>query len=81
MALPDYTVVDLSASYSADKYAVRFKLSNVFDKLSYNVHDDNSVNPIAPRHFLQAFPISSDYIITRSFKNICSIHLFVDYKQ
>ena len=55
MALPDYTVVDLSASYSADKYTVRFKLSNIFDKLSYNVHDDNSVNPIAPRQFSASF--------------------------
>jgi iron complex outermembrane receptor protein len=55
MPLPDYTVVDLSAGYSADKYAVRFKLSNVFDKLSYNVHDDNSVNPIAPRQFSASF--------------------------
>jgi iron complex outermembrane receptor protein len=55
MALPDYTVIDLSAGYSDDKYAVRFKLSNVFDKLSYNVHDDNSVNPIAPRQFSATF--------------------------
>ena len=55
MPLPDYTLVDLSAGYSAEKYAVRFKLSNVFDKLSYNVHDDNSVNPIAPRQFSATF--------------------------
>ena len=55
MPLPDYTLVDLSAGYSADKYAVRLKLSNVFDKLSYNVHDDNSVNPIAPRQFSASF--------------------------
>jgi iron complex outermembrane receptor protein len=55
MPLPDYTLIDLSAGYSADKYAVRFKLSNVFDELSYNVHDDNSVNPIAPRQFAASF--------------------------
>jgi iron complex outermembrane receptor protein len=55
MPLPDYTLIDLSAGYSIDKYAVRFKLSNVFDKLSYNVHDDNSVNPIAPRQFSASF--------------------------
>ena len=51
MTLPDYTLLDLSAGYSAGKYSVRFKLSNVFNNLSYNVHDDNSVNPIAPRQF------------------------------
>jgi len=55
MALPDYTLLDLSAGYSSEKYAVRFKLSNVFDKLSYNVHDDNSVNPVAPRQFSATF--------------------------
>ena len=51
MPLPDYTLIDLTAGYVSDKYSVRFKLSNVFNKLSYNVHDDNSVNPIAPRQF------------------------------
>ena len=51
MPVPDYTLLDLSAGYSAGKYSVRFKLSNVFNTLSYNVHDDNSVNPIAPRQF------------------------------
>jgi iron complex outermembrane receptor protein len=51
MPLPDYSLFDLSAGYHSDRYSVRFKLSNVFNKLSYNVHDDNSVNPIAPRQF------------------------------
>ena len=51
MSLPDYTLFDLSAGYNSDEFSVRFKLSNVFNKLSYNVHDDNSVNPIAPRQF------------------------------
>jgi iron complex outermembrane recepter protein len=51
MEIPDYTVLDVSAGYAAGKYAVRFKITNLLDKLSYNVHDDNSVNPIAPRQF------------------------------
>jgi iron complex outermembrane receptor protein len=51
MTIPDYTLIDFNAGYSNDKYAVRFKLSNIINKLSYNVHDDNSVNPIAPRQF------------------------------
>jgi len=55
MPLPDYTLIDLSAGYVSDKYSVRFKLSNAFNKLSYNVHDDNSVNPVAPRQFAATF--------------------------
>lgn len=51
MALPDYALVDLSAGYVMGRYAARIKISNLFDQLSYNVHDDNSVNPIAPRQF------------------------------
>lgn len=49
MALPDYLLADLYAGYARGKYAIRVKLSNLLNKLSYNVHDDNSVNPIAPR--------------------------------
>jgi iron complex outermembrane recepter protein len=49
MAIPDYIQVDATAGYTIDKVSLRFKVSNMFDKLSYYVHDDNSVNPIAPR--------------------------------
>lgn len=56
MALPDYVLVDISAGYVMGKYAARLKLSNLFNQLSYNVHDDNSVNPIAPRQY--AFTVS-----------------------
>lgn len=51
IALPDYLLIDLFAGYTAGKYSVRLKLSNLANNLSYNVHDDNSVNPIAPRQF------------------------------
>ena len=51
MALPDYTTLDLSAGYSIKSFSVRCKVSNVLNVLSYNVHDDNSVNPIAPTQF------------------------------
>jgi iron complex outermembrane recepter protein len=47
--LPAYTQVDASVGYSLARFSVRAKLSNVFNVLSYNVHDDNSINPIAPR--------------------------------
>jgi iron complex outermembrane receptor protein len=55
MTLPDYTTVDVSAGYSVKSYSVRLKFSNLFDVLSYNVHDDNSVNPIAPRQVAATF--------------------------
>ena len=51
MAIPDYLLADLFAGYALGKYAVRLKVSNLANTLSYNVHDDNSVNPIAPRQF------------------------------
>ena len=51
MKLPDYVLFDLSAAYTTGKYAVRVKVTNLGNQLSYNVHDDNSVNPIAPRQF------------------------------
>ena len=51
MPLPDYFLFDVSAGYAVNKFSVRVKLTNLLNKLSYNVHDDNSVNPIAPRQF------------------------------
>jgi iron complex outermembrane recepter protein len=44
-----YTQIDLSAGYNFSKISLRLKVSNLLDELSYNIHDDNSVNPIAPR--------------------------------
>jgi iron complex outermembrane recepter protein len=49
--LPDYFLFDATAGYTVQKITVRIKLTNILNKLSYNVHDDNSVNPIAPRQF------------------------------
>ena len=51
MPVPDYFQFDASLGYSINNFSVRMKLSNLFNKLSYYVHDDNSVNPIAPRQF------------------------------
>ncbi|NEU07106.1 TonB-dependent receptor [Flavihumibacter sp. R14] len=51
MALPAFTTLDASAGYQYKKFAFRAKVSNLTDKLSYNAHDDNSINPIAPRQF------------------------------
>jgi iron complex outermembrane recepter protein len=44
-----YTQIDASAGYNFTKFSIRAKVSNLLNELSYNVHDDNSVNPIAPR--------------------------------
>jgi len=49
MSVPDYFQFDASVGYSKKNISARIKVSNVMNHLSYNVHDDNSVNPIAPR--------------------------------
>jgi iron complex outermembrane receptor protein len=51
MPIPDYFQFDASLGYNIQKFSVRLKLSNLFNQLSYYVHDDNSINPIAPRQF------------------------------
>lgn len=51
MEIPNYFLFDLSAGYTIQQISIRAKVSNLFNELSYNVHDDNSVNPIAPRMF------------------------------
>jgi iron complex outermembrane receptor protein len=48
-AIPNYMQFDFSAGYTLDRISVRMKISNLLNQLSYNIHDDNSVNPIAPR--------------------------------
>ncbi|MDB5241626.1 MAG: ferrichrome-iron receptor [Spirosoma sp.] len=47
--VPAFTQLDASVGYSLDRFSVRAKVSNVLNVLSYQIHDDNSVNPIAPR--------------------------------
>ncbi len=49
--LPDYFLFETSAGYTVQNLSFRVKLSNLLNQFSYNVHDDNSVNPIAPRQF------------------------------
>lgn len=43
--------MDATASYQFKKITIRGKIGNLTNVLSYNVHDDNSVNPIVPRNF------------------------------
>ena len=51
IAVPNYFLFDASLGYACDRFSVRFKMANLLNELSYNLHDDNSVNPIAPRTF------------------------------
>lgn len=51
MTLPAYNLFDASVGYSRQNISIRFKMSNILNALSYNVHDDNSINPIAPRQY------------------------------
>ena len=49
IALPAYAQLDLSVGYALQRLTLRVKLTNALNELSYNAHDDNSINPIAPR--------------------------------
>ncbi len=49
--LPDYFLLEASVGYTYQDLGIRFKVNNILNEFSYNVHDDNSVNPIAPRQF------------------------------
>lgn len=49
--LQDFIQVDATLGYTFNQFRISTKLSNVFNELNYNVHDDNSVNPIAPRNY------------------------------
>ncbi|MET0759375.1 MAG: TonB-dependent siderophore receptor [Flavobacterium sp.] len=50
--LEGYTTIDLSAGYSWKKISFLCKLSNVGNVLNYTVHENYSVNPIAPRQVM-----------------------------
>lgn len=47
-----YTTIDLSVGYTWKKISILCKLSNITDELNYTVHENYSVNPIAPRQVL-----------------------------
>ncbi|MBF9236568.1 TonB-dependent siderophore receptor [Hymenobacter sp. BT683] len=51
IAAPNYFLFDASLGYAYRNFQLRVKMANLLDELSYNLHDDNSVNPIAPRNF------------------------------
>ncbi len=50
--LDAFTTFDLSAGYSFRKVSILAKVSNISNKFNYYVHENYSVNPIAPRQFI-----------------------------
>lgn len=46
-----FTMLDLSAGYSYKRFSLLSKVSNVGNILNYYVHENYSVNPVAPRQF------------------------------
>lgn len=49
--LKDYTTFALSMRYDWKKFSIQAKVNNLFDTVNYNVHENYSVNPIAPRNY------------------------------
>ena len=49
---PDYFQLDATIGYVLNNHiTLRAKLANCTNELNYNIHDDNSINPIAPRNY------------------------------
>ena len=50
--LSAYTTLDVSAGYSWRQFSLLCRLSNITNELNYTVHENYSVNPIAPRQLM-----------------------------
>ncbi|MGQ7946827.1 TonB-dependent siderophore receptor [Flavobacterium sp. WC2509] len=50
--LDGYTTIDASLGYTWNKFSILCRLSNITNELNYTVHENYSVNPIAPRQFM-----------------------------
>ncbi|MEN2401021.1 TonB-dependent siderophore receptor [Flavobacterium sp. MC2016-06] len=50
--LDGYTTIDVSAGYTWRKISILCKISNITNELNYTVHENYSVNPIAPRQVM-----------------------------
>jgi iron complex outermembrane receptor protein len=51
-AVKGFTTADISAGYAYKKISVLAKLSNIANTFNYIVHENYSVNPIAPRQLM-----------------------------
>jgi iron complex outermembrane receptor protein len=47
-----FTTFDFSAGYTYRKFTILGKLSNITNEINYYIHENYSVNPIAPRQFI-----------------------------
>ncbi|KGO90171.1 TonB-dependent receptor [Flavobacterium suncheonense] len=47
-----YATIDVSAGYEWKQFSVLCRLSNITNELNYTVHENYSINPIAPRQFM-----------------------------
>jgi len=47
-----YVTIDASVGYTWRKFSILCKLSNITNELNYTVHENYSVNPIAPRQVM-----------------------------
>ena len=52
IAVKGFTTMDLSAGYTYKKISLLAKVSNITNTYNYYVHENYSVNPIAPRQFI-----------------------------
>lgn len=52
VAVKGFTTVDASVGYSINRFSLMAKLANIGNVLNYYVHENYSVNPIAPRNFV-----------------------------
>ncbi len=50
--LEGYTTIDASVGYNWKKFSILCKLSNINNELNYTVHENYSINPIAPRQIM-----------------------------
>lgn len=50
--LPSFLQGDVSLGYSYRNASLRVRVTNVASAVGYYAHDDNSINPIAPRQFV-----------------------------
>lgn len=50
--LEGYVTVDASLGYEWKKFSILCRLSNITNELNYTVHENYSVNPIAPRQVM-----------------------------
>ena len=50
--VPGFTTIDISAGYTFKKVSLLAKISNLTNTFNYYVHENYSINPIAPRQFV-----------------------------